>query len=152
MRRQTAIHFLTQRKEAKRDVVLAEPVAGRGDQCVDLTHRERPNVSDGRKDDRKALIDRELDVGQRAFDLAADAGHQIDSTLMIIRNLLQSLGHWAMLRHIRRNEKAFIRKVESDPWIAEYRAVKAEVERTGDDALYADFQRRFKKAERERYS
>jgi hypothetical protein len=42
--------------------------------------------------------------------------------------------------------------VESDPWIAEYRAVRAEVERTGDDALYVSFQRRFKKAERERYS
>ena len=71
---------------------------------------------------------------------------------MIIRNLLQWLGRWAMLRHIRRSEKAFIRKVESDPWIAEYHAVKAEVERTGGDTLYADFQRRFKKAERERYS
>jgi hypothetical protein len=57
---------------------------------------------------------------------------------------------WLMLRHIRRNQRAFVERAERNPWIHEYRRVKAEVERTGDDSLFADFQRRFKQAERER--
>jgi hypothetical protein len=52
---------------------------------------------------------------------------------MIIRNLLQWLGRWVMLRHIRRNQRAFVGRAETNPWIHEYRRVKAEVERTGDD-------------------
>jgi hypothetical protein len=60
-------------------------------------------------------------------------------------------GRWLMLRHIQRNQRAFVRRAESNPWIHEYRAVKAEVERTGDDSLFADFERRFKQAERERW-
>ena len=41
--------------------------------------------------------------------------------------------------------------IKRDPWIYEYRRVKAEVERTGDETLFADFQRRFKRAEAERW-
>jgi hypothetical protein len=58
-------------------------------------------------------------------------------------------GRWLMLRHIRRSQRAFVERAERNPWIHEYRAVKAEVERTGDDSLFADFERRFKRAERE---
>jgi hypothetical protein len=36
---------------------------------------------------------------------------------------------------------------EHDPWIQEYRRVKAEVERTGDQSLYADYERRFLQAQ-----
>ena len=36
---------------------------------------------------------------------------------------------------------------EHDPWIQEYRRVKAEVERTGNESLFADFQRRFLQAQ-----
>ena len=32
---------------------------------------------------------------------------------------------------------------EHDPWILEYRRVAAEVERTGDQSFFADYQRRF---------
>jgi hypothetical protein len=32
-------------------------------------------------------------------------------------------------------------RIERNPWTHEYRRVKAEVERTGDDSLFADFQR-----------
>jgi hypothetical protein len=59
---------------------------------------------------------------------------------------------WAMARHVRSNVRNFAEQAERNPWIHEYRRVKAEVERTGEDSLYADFQRRFKKAEAERYS
>jgi hypothetical protein len=49
-------------------------------------------------------------------------------------------GRWLMLRHIRRSQRAFVERAERNPWIHEYRAVKAEVERTGDDSLFADFE------------
>ena len=47
----------------------------------------------------------------------------------------------------------FAERVERNPWIShEYRRVKAEVERTGDDSLVrGDFQRRFKRDEADRY-
>ena len=35
------------------------------------------------------------------------------------------------------------RRAEHDPWKHEYRRVAAEVERTGNQSLFADFQRRF---------
>jgi hypothetical protein len=69
-----------------------------------------------------------------------------------LSRILQHIRRRAMLRHIRRNERAFVRRAETNPWIHEYRRVKAEAERTGDDSLFADFQRRFKRAEAERYS
>jgi hypothetical protein len=34
-------------------------------------------------------------------------------------------------------------RAESDPWILEFRRVKAKVERTGDQSLFADYERRF---------
>jgi hypothetical protein len=57
---------------------------------------------------------------------------------MIVRN--------TRARQIRRDDRAF-----TEQWIHEYRRVKAEVERSGDDCLYVDFQRRYKRAERERW-
>jgi hypothetical protein len=57
---------------------------------------------------------------------------------MIIRN--------TVARRARRDDRAFTKQ-----WIHEYRRVKAEAERTGDDSLYVDFQRRFKRAERDRW-
>ena len=57
---------------------------------------------------------------------------------MIVRN--------TRARQIWRDDRAFTKQ-----WIHEYRRVKAEVERTGTDSLYVDFQRRFKRAERERW-
>ena len=56
-----------------------------------------------------------------------------------------------MDRQIRRNVRATVERIESNPWVHELRRTRAEVERTGDDSLYADFQRRFKQAERERW-
>jgi hypothetical protein len=53
--------------------------------------------------------------------------------------------HNTRARQIRRADRAF-----TEQWIHEYRRVKAEVERTGDDTLFADFQRRYKRVERER--
>jgi hypothetical protein len=54
--------------------------------------------------------------------------------------------HNIRARQIRRDDRAFTKQ-----WIHEYRRVKAEAERTGDDSLYVDFQRRFKRAERDRW-
>jgi hypothetical protein len=68
-----------------------------------------------------------------------------------IERILQPIRGWAMQRHIRRNQRAFVERVERNPWKHEYRAVKAEVERTGDKTLFEDFQRRFKQAERKRW-
>jgi hypothetical protein len=58
--------------------------------------------------------------------------------LIIVRN--------TKARQIRRDDRAF-----TEQWIRNYRAVAAEVERTDDDRLYADFQRCYKRAERERW-
>ena len=49
------------------------------------------------------------------------------------------------------NAQLAAERIERNPWTHEYRRVKAEVELTGDKSLFADFQRRFKKAERERW-
>jgi hypothetical protein len=58
----------------------------------------------------------------------------------------------AMLRHVRDCERASVQRIEGNPWIHIYRAVKAEVDRTGDDMLFEEFQQWFKKAEARRYS
>jgi hypothetical protein len=47
-----------------------------------------------------------------------------------IERILQPIRGWAMQRHIRLNQRAFVKRVERNPWTHEYRAVKAEVERT----------------------
>ena len=60
-------------------------------------------------------------------------------------------GQWVMRRHVQRSQRAFVRRAEANPWIHEYRRVKAEAERTGDDSLFADFQRRFLEAMRRRF-
>ena len=44
-----------------------------------------------------------------------------------------------MRRHIRRSQRTFVQRAEANPRIHEYRRVKAEAERTGDDSLYVDF-------------
>ena len=56
----------------------------------------------------------------------------------------------ALLAELNANARALAESAENNPWIHEYRRVKAEVERTGDETLYADFQRRFKEDEVER--
>jgi hypothetical protein len=56
-----------------------------------------------------------------------------------------------MQRHIQRNMRLTAERIARNPWTHEYRRVKAEVERTGDETLFEDFQRRFKKAEREQW-
>lgn len=55
------------------------------------------------------------------------------------------------MAELQENGRAFAERAERNPWIHEYRRVKAEVERTGDESLYADFQRQFKQAEAERW-
>jgi hypothetical protein len=49
------------------------------------------------------------------------------------------------------NGRGSAERAERNPWIQVWRIVKAEAERTGDETLYEDFQRRFKRAERERW-
>jgi hypothetical protein len=53
---------------------------------------------------------------------------------------------------LQRNGRRFAERAERNPWVHEYRRVKAEVDRTGDESLFADFQRRFKQAEALCYS
>lgn len=69
----------------------------------------------------------------------------------IIDRILRPIRGWAMDRHIRRNVRAAVERIERNPWTHELRRVRAEVERTGDESLFADFERRFKQAERERW-
>jgi hypothetical protein len=57
----------------------------------------------------------------------------------------------ALFAEAERNAGLAAERIERNPWTHEYRRVRAEVERTGDESLFADFQRRFKKAERERW-
>ena len=45
----------------------------------------------------------------------------------------------------------FAEKIERNPWTHEWRRVKAEHDRTGDDRLFEDFERRFKMDEALRY-
>ena len=53
----------------------------------------------------------------------------------------------SLLRQFKRNLRDLPKHVESNPWVHEYRRVKAEVDRTGNESLYADFQRRFLQAQ-----
>ena len=56
-----------------------------------------------------------------------------------------------LLRRIRGNERAFIERVERNPWTHELRAVLAEADRTGDRGPIEDFVRRFKEDEARRW-
>ena len=47
-----------------------------------------------------------------------------------------------VLRQFKRNARYNAERVKYDPWQHEYRRVAAEVERTGDQSLFADYQRR----------
>lgn len=47
--------------------------------------------------------------------------------------------------------RRFVERVDSNPWIHEWRRVKTEADRTGDDEPIDDFVRRFKADERRRY-
>jgi hypothetical protein len=70
---------------------------------------------------------------------------------LIQRTLLPVRG-WAMLRHIQRNMRLPARAHRAQPVDSRsIAAVKAEVERTRDETLFEDLQRRFKDAERERW-
>ena len=56
-----------------------------------------------------------------------------------------------LLAEAKRNMQAAAERIERNPWTYELRRVRAEVERTGDESLYEDFQRRFKRALVERW-
>ena len=58
----------------------------------------------------------------------------------------RALDAWA-----ERNQQRFVEQAESNPWIHEWRRVKAEHDRTGDDKLFEDFERRFLEDKRKRY-
>jgi hypothetical protein len=49
----------------------------------------------------------------------------------------------AQLRWARRAQRRAVENIERNPWVHEYRRVRAEAERTGDETLYADFERRY---------
>ena len=57
----------------------------------------------------------------------------------------------ALIAEFERNMQAAAERIERNPWVHELRRVRAEVERTGDETLFADFQRRFKRALHERW-
>jgi hypothetical protein len=60
-------------------------------------------------------------------------------------------GNEGFLAECERNLQAVAERIERNPWVHELRRVRAEVERTDDQTLFVDFQRRFKRAERERW-
>jgi hypothetical protein len=49
----------------------------------------------------------------------------------------------ALVEEFQNNARLSAERVKYDPWQREYRRVAAEVERTGNQSLFADFQRRF---------
>ena len=49
----------------------------------------------------------------------------------------------ALFEEFQNNARAAAERIKYDPWQREYRRVAAEVERTGNQSLFADFQRRF---------
>ena len=49
----------------------------------------------------------------------------------------------SLVRQFKRNACAAAEHVKYDPWQREYRRVAAEVEGTGNQRLFADFERRF---------
>ena len=49
----------------------------------------------------------------------------------------------ALFEEMQNNARRSVEKAEHDPWIHEYRRVAAEVERTGNQSLFADYERRF---------
>ena len=48
-----------------------------------------------------------------------------------------------LFEEFQNNACAAAERIKYDPWQREYRRVAAEVERTGNRSLFADFQRRF---------
>jgi hypothetical protein len=65
-------------------------------------------------------------------------GNQRGNTGSLDKKLSRSL-----LRRFKRNARNAAERVKYDPWQREYRRVAAEVERTGNQSLFVDFQRRF---------
>ena len=49
----------------------------------------------------------------------------------------------ALFEEFQNNARAAAERIKYDPWQREYRRVAAEVERTGNQSLFGDFQRRF---------
>ena len=56
-----------------------------------------------------------------------------------------------LLAEMLEKARAWGEHIERNPWTHEWRRVKAEHDRTGDDRLFEDFERRFKTAEALRY-
>jgi hypothetical protein len=65
-------------------------------------------------------------------------GNQRGNTGSLDKKLSRSL-----LRQFKRNARNAAERIKYDPWQREYRRVKAKVERTGDQSLFADYTRRF---------
>jgi hypothetical protein len=53
----------------------------------------------------------------------------------------------SLLRQFKRNARDMAKRIESNPWTHECRRVRADVERTGNESLWVDFQRRFLQAQ-----
>ena len=53
----------------------------------------------------------------------------------------------SLLRQFKRNLRDLPKSIEANPWTHEFRRVRAEVERTGNRSLFADFERRFRQAQ-----
>ena len=47
-----------------------------------------------------------------------------------------------LVEEFQNNMRLSVERSERDPWILEYRRVKAKVERTGDESWFADYERR----------
>ena len=65
-------------------------------------------------------------------------GNQRGNTGSLDKKLSRSL-----LRQFKRNARNAAERIKYDPWQHEYRRVAAEVERTGNESLFADYERRF---------
>ena len=48
-----------------------------------------------------------------------------------------------LVEEFQNNMRLSAERAEHDPWVIEFRRVKAKVEATGNESLYADYQRRF---------
>ena len=53
----------------------------------------------------------------------------------------------ALVEEFKNNMRISTERAERNPWVHECRRVRAEVERTGDESLWVDFQRRFLQAQ-----
>ena len=69
-------------------------------------------------------------------------GNQRGNTGSLDKKLARSL-----IRQFKRNARNAAERIKHDPWVHEFHRIKAEVERTGNEGLYADYERRFLEAQ-----